>query len=127
MFTQQPLSMNYIIGEEFLFTCSASNADILSFLVNGISAGNEIIIDQGYTESGIDDNGDILARNLTGIAQIDYNGSNISCVAVSFVQVDTVFISNVAVYQIQGNNNYITLSIIIVIIFTHTWRVGGIR
>ncbi len=95
--------MNYIIGEEFLFTCSASDADILNFLVNGINAADDIIIDQGYTQSGVDTIGGILTRNLTGTAQIQHNGTNITCAAVKIGQGDTT--SNIAVYRVQGNNS----------------------
>ena len=101
--TQHPLSMIYIIGEEFVFTCSASNADVLLFFVNGMAAGDEIIIDQGYTQSGIDINGGIWMRNLTGTAQIQHNGTNITCVAVKIGQGDTT--SNISVYRVQGNDN----------------------
>ena len=108
-FTQHPLSMNYIIGEEFLFTCSASNADILNFFVNGMNAGDETIIDQGYTQSGVDINGGILMRNLTGTAQIQHNGTNITCAAVKLSPLEDA-ISDIAVYLVQGNNNSITSS-----------------
>ncbi len=93
--------MNYIIGEEFIFTCSASNADILSFRVNGKNAANDIIVNQGYSQSDIAMNGDTSMRNLTGTAQILHNGTSISCTAVTITPFGTVF-SNVAVYQVQG-------------------------
>ncbi len=107
--TQHPLSMIYINGEEFLFTCSASNADLLNFLVNGTPAADEIIDDQGYTQSVVDMNGDILMRNLTGTAQTQHNGTNITCAAVKLSPLEDA-ISDIAVYQVQGNNNSITSS-----------------
>ena len=113
--TQHPLSMIYNIGEEFLFTCSASDADLLHFLVNGTPADDETIVNQGYTQSGVDINGDISMRNLTGIAQIQHNGTNIICAAVKLSPLE-VAISNVAVYQVQGNNNSITSSMIILVL-----------
>ncbi len=110
--------MNYIIGEEFLFTCSASNANALLFFVNGMAANDEIIIDQGYTQSGVDINGDISMTNLTGTAQIQHNGTNITCVAVKIGQGDTT--SNISVYRVQGNDkscpSFTPLYMIIVIV-----------
>ncbi len=120
--TQHPLSMNYIIGEEFLFTCSASNADLLDFLVNGMAADDNIFINQGYTSSQVDINGDISMRNLTGSAQMQHNGTNISCVAINY-RLGNI-LSNVAVYLVQGiitpytihDHRVIVLLVIIIIL-----------
>ena len=100
---QHPLSMNYIIGEEFLFNCSASNADLLNFLVNGMAADSDTIRHQGFTQTPVISNGDISMTTLIGIAQIQHNGTNVTCSAVNLL-LGNVF-SNIAVYQVQGNND----------------------
>ena len=89
--------MNYNKGEEFIFTCSATNVNLLNFLVNGVAVNT----DDGFTESGTNTNGDLSTRSLTGTAQIQHNNTNISCVGVVFGG-DDVF-SDVAVLLIQGN------------------------
>ena len=95
--------MNYIIGEEFLFTCSARNANLLKFLVNGMAADINTIYDQGFTQTPVDTDGDISMITLIGIARIQHNGTNVKCAAVNFLH-GNVF-SNVAVYQVhQGSS-----------------------
>ncbi len=95
--------MSYNKGEEFIFNCSASNADLLNFFVSGKLADNEIISDQGFTQTTVISNGDISMTTLIGIAQIQHNGTNVKCSAVNFLH-GNVF-SNIAVYQVQGNND----------------------
>ena len=98
--------MNYTIGEEFLFTCSATtNVDALIFSVNGMNAADQIIIDQGYSQSGIVINGDLSTRQLTGTAQIQHNETNITCSAFKSGQGDAA--SDIAVYKVQGNGSSI--------------------
>ena len=94
--------MNYIIGEEFLFTCSASNADMLNFLVNGMGVDIDTI-HQGFTQTPVISNGDISMTTLIGIAQRQHNGTNITCNAVKYTPLEHDF-SDTAVYQVQGNN-----------------------
>ena len=99
-FTHQPVSMNHNKGEEFLFTCSATNVDILTFLVNGVAVN----ADDGFTESATNTNGDLSTRSLTGTAQIQHNNTNISCSAIVFTPL-TQISSNTAVLLVQGNEN----------------------
>ena len=99
VFTQQPVSMNYNKGEEFIFTCSATNVDLLNFLINGASANT----DDGFTVTTTT-NGDISTRSLTGTAQIQHNETNISCTAIVLTPL-TQIISNTAVLLVQGNEN----------------------
>ena len=96
-FTQQPVSMNYNKGEEFIFTCSATNVDLLNFLVNGVQNN-----DEGFTETSTNTD-DLSTRDLTGTAQIQQNNTNISCVG-SVIGGASV-ISDIAVLLIQGNDN----------------------
>ena len=91
--------MNYNKGEEFLFTCSATNVDALIFFANGTqpSADQEFI----QTPSIIPDG--LSTSNLTGMALIQHNNTNISCFG-AVVGGDDV-ISDIAVLLVQGNNN----------------------
>ena len=95
--------MNYIIGEEFVFTCSARSANLLNFLVNGMAADINTIRHQGFTQTPVISNGDISMTTLIGIAQIQHDETNVTCLAVNFLH-GNVF-SNVAVYQVhQGSS-----------------------
>ena len=98
-FTQHPVSMNYNKGEEFIFTCSATNVDALVFFANGTqtSADQEFTQTQSIIPDGLS------TSNLTGMALIQHNNTNISCVGVVIGGDDVI--SDVAVLLVQGNDN----------------------
>ena len=89
--------MNYNKGEEFIFTCSATNVNALIFFVDGVAVNTG----DGFTESETNTNGDLSTKCLTGTAQIQHNNTNISCVGF-VIGGDDVF-SDVAVLLVQGN------------------------
>ena len=89
--------MNYNKGEEFMFTCSATNVDFLNFLVNEASVNT----DDGFTVTPTT-NGNVSTNSLTGTAQIQHNETIISCVGIVSMPLTQIF-SNTAVLLVQGN------------------------
>ena len=91
--------MNYIKGDEFLFTCSATNVDALVFLANGTqpSADQEFIQTQSIIPDGLS------TSSLTGMALIQHNNTNISCVGPVFGEDEVI--SRIAVLLVQGDND----------------------
>ena len=67
------------------FSCVAVDSNLLSFLVDGINAAEQSVIDKGFKQLGIEDiDPTTRRRNLTATALTQYNNTEIQCVAIEF-------------------------------------------
>ena len=79
-FSEVPTSQVVFIGEETVFRCHHSTADVIAWRVNGSSVGRNPPTD--ITPSTNRDDDDNLVYTLTIIARPEYNGTVVECVAV---------------------------------------------
>ena len=81
-FLTQPNNITVVHSTEVEFSCVAVEADVLSFLVDGIAASEQKVTDKGFIQLGTEDiNATTRRRNLTVTALTKYNNTEIQCVA----------------------------------------------
>ena len=81
-FSELPSTLIVSPGTEATFRCRHPTADVIGWLVNGMSVGQ--IINSDIIPGTIHDDGGSLLHTLTIVAYPEYNESEIECVA-SFI------------------------------------------
>ena len=81
-FVVEPRSVNSTVGQNITIFCSAVNARTIEFLVNGIDADSDEVGAKGF-KVGSPHQGDTTERNLTVVASVNHNNSNITCIAIN--------------------------------------------
>ena len=76
-FTVDPVSINTTLNSTVIFTCKATDVDVLIFTVNGVQA-DHIKFKKSFTESTSDSNG-LKTGRLQAIAYDFNNNTNIAC------------------------------------------------
>ena len=84
------------------FSCVAVDSVLLFFLVDGISATEQSVIDKGFIQLGTEDIDATTRRtNLTATALTQYNNTEIQCVAFEIGNPEQP-ISDIGILLVQG-------------------------
>ena len=102
MFLAHPTSIAAVDGSTVEFTCTANNTVLMDYIINGLSAGSQEVINIGLFEQlAFETVGDMtIRRNLSVTVSSLYNNTEILCRAFS-PEVD----SNTATLTAQGNTH----------------------
>ena len=104
-FRSHPRNMTVVNGTEVEFSCIVNTNDSILFLymVNNTYANEQRIVDQGFIEFGITNvNPTTKMRNLTATASMQYNNTELKCVAFVIGKPLQVF-SDIGLLLVKGN------------------------
>ena len=101
VFLVDPESICVVEGTTVEFTCTADNTVVLLYIVDGVSATLNAIIQRGFTEQNTESLGNgVLRRSLTVITSAENNNNNSETYCRAFGSANTN--SDTATLTIQG-------------------------
>ena len=102
MFLVDLVSVSAIDGTTVKFSCTAENAKVISYRVNGSSAAFKDIEEKGFIQlAGEPLGGTVRRRNLTVTVSSQYNNTEILCKAIG---TDVNTNGETAILSVQGND-----------------------
>ena len=102
MFVDHPYFINAVDGTEVRFSCSAINASLVLFEVNGTSASQGSVVAKGFIQVWIENSDDTIQRtNLTATALTQYNSTEVQCRTIVIGSGSEIF-SDHATLLVQG-------------------------
>ena len=114
-FRSHPRNVTVVNGTEVEFSCMVNTNDSILFLymVNDTYANEQRIIDKGFIELGITNiNPTTKMRNLTATASMQYNNTELKCVAFVIGKPLQEF-SDIGLLLVKGNYYFPGLGLVV--------------